>query len=341
MDKYFKELLQEIFLLLSVLVLIILVGTFGIRLIEGWPLLDCLWHVIITISTVGYTEIHPLSRAGKIFTMLLILTALGTYAYAATKIAYLLLEGEFRKLISRKRMDMAISKLKDHVIICGLGRTGFAAAKELYREKIPFVAVEKDESSIKRAVDVFKELRYIAGDATEDQNLQRAGISRARTIIITTPSDADTLFITVSAKNLNPKIRVVARVSDERNVQKLKAAGADEVISPNIIGGIRMASVAVRPDVVSFLDIITKQGDVSLRLEELKIPQHSPFCGRLLGNLKLPERTGVLVVAIKRRDGSFIFNPSSKTMILPQDTLIAIGNAEQFQKLRDLIAGRA
>jgi len=317
----------------------VIAATVGIKFIEGWPWLDSLWHVVITISTVGYGEIHPLSPAGRLFTMAVIAVALGVFAYGASTVASMIFEGELQKFFTVKRMEKMVAKLKNHTIVCGAGRTGQAAIKELWREKVPFVVIDRDEERIREIKETYPDLTYVLGDATQDEVLMKAGIKFASNLIVATASDADNLFITLSAKNLNPKIRIVTRANREENVIKLKRAGATEVILPNVIGGIRMASLAIRPSVVSFLDIVTHHGEIDLRLEEIRVPKNSPFHGKLLKDLDIPKKTGVIVIGIQRSDGSFILNPTSTTMVLEGDSLIIIGTKSQSEKLKKLVKG--
>ncbi|WP_457679962.1 potassium channel family protein [Thermovibrio sp.] len=325
--------------ILSILFALVVISTVGIKLIEGWSWLDCLWHTIITISTVGYGEVKPLSTAGKIFTMVVIVVAFAVFAYGASAVATMIFEGELRKVFITKRMEKMVAKLKNHTIVCGLGRTGQAAIKELQKEKVPFVVIEKDEEKIEEAREKYPNLIYIHGDATQDEVLIKAGVKSASNLIVATANDADNLFITLSAKNLNPKIRIVTRANREENVIKLKRAGATEVILPNVIGGLRMASLAIRPSVVSFLDIVTHHGEIDLRLEEVEVPRGSPFHGKLLKELNIPQKTGVIVIGIRREDGSFILNPTSTTMVLEGDKLIIIGTKEQGERLKRLVKG--
>ena len=334
-----KTVVKKFTWILSLLIGVVLVSTIGTMLIEKWSFFDSLWHVIITISTVGYGEIHPLSKAGRIFTMIVITVAFGVYAYGASTIAYMVFEGDLKKYFALKRLEKMISQMKNHTIVCGLGRTGLAAIQELHREKIPFVVIEKDHEKIDKALETFHNMRYLIGDATDDETLLKAGIKSASNLIITTSNDSENLFITLSAKNLNSRIKIVSRASEESSIPKLKMAGADEVISPNTIGGIRMASMAIRPNVVSFLDIVTRHGEIDLRLEEVKIPPDSPVHGKLLKDVQIPQKTGVIVIGIKRADGSFILNPVSTTMLLKGDTIIIIGTTEQFEKLKKLLSG--
>jgi voltage-gated potassium channel len=325
--------------ILSFLLLLVIFSTLGIMFLEKWSFLDALWHTIITISTVGYGEIHPLSTSGRIFTMLVIVVAFAVFAYGASAVAAMIFEGQLRKIFVIKRMEKMASKLKNHTIICGLGRTGQAAIKELWKEKIPFVVVEKDESKIEEARENYPNLIYILGDATQDETLIKAGIKSAANLIVATADDADNLFITLSAKNLNPNLRIVTRANREENVLKLKRAGATEVILPNVIGGLRMASLAIRPSVVTFLDIVTHHGEIDLRLEEVRVLKGSPFHGRLLKDLEIPKKTGVIVIGVRRKDGSFILNPTSTTMVLEGDSLIIIGTREQAEKLKSFVKG--
>ncbi len=331
--------LRKFFTILLLLVLIVIISTLGIMFIEKWTFLEALWHVIITISTVGYGEIKPLSPAGRIFTMILIIVSFTFFAYGAFTVASMIMEGELKRFFIIKRMEKLAMKLKNHTIVCGLGRTGQAAIKELWKEKVPFVVIEKDESRIEEAKEKYPNLIYILGDATEDETLIKAGIKSAANMIVATANDADNLFITLSAKNLNPNLRIVTRANREENVIKLKRAGATEVIMPNVIGGLRMASLAIRPSVVSFLDIVTHHGEIDLRLEEVKVPKGSPFHGKLLKDLEIPKKTGVIVIGVRREDGSFILNPTSTTMILEGDSLIIIGTREQAEKLKRLVKG--
>ena len=339
-EAAYRDTVKKFTKILTSLILLVVISTVGIKLIEGWDWLDCLWHTIITISTVGYGEVKPLSPLGKIFTMTVIVVAFATFAYGASTVAAMVFEGELKKVFTVKRMEKMVTKLKNHTIVCGLGRTGQAAIKELYREKIPFVVVEKDEARIEEAREKYPNLIYIHGDATQDETLIRAGVKSAANLIVATANDADNLFITLSAKNLNPRIRIVTRANREENVIKLKRAGATEVILPNVIGGIRMASLAIRPSVVSFLDIVTHHGEVDLRLEEVEVPKGSPFHGKLLRDLDIPRKTGVIVIGIRREDGSFILNPTSTTMVLEGDTLIIIGTKEQAEKLKKLVTSK-
>ncbi|WP_049767030.1 potassium channel family protein [Thermovibrio ammonificans] len=223
-EAAYRDTVKKFTKILTSLILLVVISTVGIKLIEGWDWLDCLWHTIITISTVGYGEVKPLSPLGKIFTMTVIVVAFATFAYGASTVAAMVFEGELKKVFTVKRMEKMVTKLKNHTIVCGLGRTGQAAIKELYREKIPFVVVEKDEARIEEAREKYPNLIYIQGDATQDETLIRAGVKSAANLIVATANDADNLFITLSAKNLNPRIRIVTRANREENVIKLKRA---------------------------------------------------------------------------------------------------------------------
>ncbi|WP_456396221.1 potassium channel family protein [Desulfurobacterium sp.] len=339
LDYLRKNVVRKFLRILLLITSVVFFSTIGIMVIEKWPFFDALWHVIITISTVGYGEIHPLTEAGKVFTMLIIIIAFSVYAYGASTIAYMIFEGDLKKYFALKRLEKMISQMKNHTIVCGLGRTGLAAIQELHKEHIPFVIIEKNHEKINKILETYHNIRYIVGDATNDEILMKAEIKSAANLIITTSNNSDNLFITLSAKNLNPGVKIVARASEEASIPKLKMTGADEVISPNTIGGIRMASIAIRPNVVSFLDIVTRHGEIDLRLEEVKIPDDSPVHGKLLKDVQIPQKTGVIVIGIKREDGSFILNPVPTTMLLKGDTIIIIGTTEQFEKLKKLING--
>ena len=336
-DSY-NKILRKFFLMFFLLVGIVLISTTGMMLIEKWPFMDALWHTVITISTVGYGEVRPMSTLGRVFTMGVIITSFALFAYGVSVIVSMIMEGELKKIFIVKRMEKMARKMRNHTILCGVGRTGQSALKELWREKVPVVVVEKDEGKIEEVKQNFPGIVYIHGDATQDEVLIKAGVKTANNLIVATANDAENLFITLSAKNLNPRIRIVARANREENVLKLKRAGATEVILPNVIGGLRMASLAVRPNVVSFLDIVTHHGEIDLRLEEVVVPKGSSFHGLLLKDLEIPRKTGVIVVGIKRKDGSFILTPTSTTMILEGDTLIIIGTREQAESLRKMVS---
>src|SRR5262249_31534372 len=229
------------------------IGTLGYHFLEGWSLLDALFMTVITMATVGYGEIHPLSQNGRIFTIFLILGSVATVGYAVSVIGAFIIEGELYQAIRGRRMDRRITSLRDHIIICGGGHVGKYVVQECFKTRTPFVLIEQDQDALQDVGEV-GDLLHLQADATEDETLRLAGIDRARGLVATLGDDKDNVFIVLTARALNPKLRIVGRVIEEKNAEKLRKAGADEVVSTNAIGGLRIASVMLRPAVVTFLD---------------------------------------------------------------------------------------
>ena len=323
---------------ISLLILVILGGTAGFILLEGWPFLDALFMTVITLSTVGFREVHQLSSGGRIFTILLIISGLGVFIFSLTAISTCILEGHFSGLVRRRRMERKIQGMNNHFIICGKGETGEHIIKEFQRAHVPFVIIEKDKEEIEK-LDASPEMMFVEGDATEDEVLFKAGIKRAQGLVTALPLDTDNLFVVISARHINPRLRIVARATDETALYKMKTAGADNVISPNTIGGLRMASIMLRPTVVAFLDVMSKgAGDVSLRLEESIIPAGSHLDNKTLIEAKIPQKTGLMIIAIKKKgETSFLYNPTSAATLSVGDTLIVLGNLGQVDRLHQYI----
>lgn len=307
-------------------------GTLGYALLEGWGLLDALYMTVITMATVGYAETRPLSDAGRVFTIGLIVTSLVLAGYAVSTLAAFVVEGEFYRLIRERRMDQRIARLNDHIILCGGGRTGLHIANEFYQTRTPFVLIEQDPAAL-QALQQIGDIPYLQGDATQDETLRLAGIERARGLVAALGEDKENVFIVLSARALNPRLRIVARVSDEANASKLRKAGADEVVSPNAIGGLRMASVMLRPAVVTFLDEMLHVPDQTLRVDEVHADRVPDAVGKTLGDLDIPRRTGMLVMAIRSRETGYRFNPAPETVLQAGDILIVVGTPEQIAML--------
>lgn len=307
-------------------------GTLGYSLLEGWGVLDALYMTIITMTTVGYGETRPLSDAGRWFTISLIITSIGLAGYSVSTLAAFIVEGEFYRIIRERRMDQRIANLSDHLILCGAGRTGHYIAEEFYRTHTPFVVIEYDDDVLEAARQI-GDFPYLKADATQDETLRLAGIERARGLVAALGEDKDNVFIVLSARALNPRLRVIARVSDEANASKLIKAGADEVVSPNMIGGLRMASVMLRPAVVSFLDEMLRVPDQTLRVEEVHVERIPRVIGKTLGEADIAKRTGMLVMAIKSVDSGYRFNPGASTVLRASDVLIVVATPEQIAAL--------
>ncbi len=321
------------FLLLTVLVVS---GTSGYMAIEGWSLVDALYMTIITISTVGFREVADLSVIGKLFTIALIISSVGIFAYAVTLIGNFIIEGQFNFIGRRRRMERKIASLKNHYLICGCGKIAEEVISEFRKSKLEFIVIDNNASeNLAKENDT---TTYLDSDPTSDDTLNEAKIDQAKGLISCLPTDKENLFVVISARNLNHNLKIVSLATEETTKNKLLKAGADNVILPEVIGGKRMASMILRPQVLSFLDVMTTpaQEEVSLRLEELNVNKKSSCANLSLKKAQIPQKTGVLVVAIKKKSG-FIYNPSSSTNLEPNDTLIGLGKDEQLQKLKEIL----
>lgn len=315
---------------------VFIIGIVGYMVIEGWSFFDACYMTVITLATVGYGEINTLNAAGRIFTMFLILGGMGVLLYVVSTFTAFFVGGELKDILRRRKMEKSIDSLNEHYILCGAGRTGSVVIEELMATKRNFVVIEKNTELVRK----FAEMGCLCmeGNATEDEVLLEAGVKRARGLIAMLSTDSDNLFVVLTAKGLNPNLRVVARIIDESAAVKFKKAGADAVVSPNYIGGLRIISEMVRPQVVSFLDIMMREKEGALRVEDVKIPDSSHTVGKTLAELNIPEKTGLIVLAVKNMNSStYQFNPTSHKKIEKGDYLIVMGSVDQLAKLRDLI----
>jgi voltage-gated potassium channel len=319
----------------GVLVSLIVVGTVGYRLIEGWEIIDCLYMTIITIATVGFKEVGPLSTGGKIFTMALIVTSLGSLAYVGTSIARFVFDGDLANYIKTYKVDKKIAKLKNHVIIVGYGRNGEQAAVELAEHGVEFVIIDKRDTVISR-IREDRELLYIKGDATHEEVLEQARIYDARALIATTPNDADNVFVVLTARSMNPGMTVISRASEMGSQMKLKRAGATNVIMPERIGGQRMAKLVHQPDVVEFLEYILLQKTQDVNLEEVSCRNLSQqYVGKSIQDLKVREVSGANIIGIKTGGARYIFNPDPKMIVSRNDQLFVLGSPGQIKKMKE------
>jgi len=313
---------------------VIILGTFGYVLVEGWGLFDSFYMTIITLTTVGYEEVHTLTTRGRFFSIVLMLTGVGTMFYTFGVVARVLLEGELRNILGRKRLNKKIEGLKNHYIICGYGRMGRIICEELTRHRAPFLIIEGTPEIV---ATMDKELLVLQGDATQDAILKDAGIDRARGLISVLSSDADNLYVVLSARGLNPKLRIVARASQEGSSQKLLRAGADSVVSPYYIGGLRIAHSLLKPAVVDFIEFATRSENLELQMEEFRVDQNSRIIDLSLHESGIRKDLGVIIVAIKRENGEMEFNPTSTSIIRKGDTLIAMGQVQQLHAMEKLV----
>lgn len=323
---------------LLIILLANLVGVIGYQVIEGWNLTDSLFMTVITLATVGYGETHPLSPAGRIFTISLILLGVGGLTYGITAATAFVVEGSLTGIIGRKKMETDIKKLKDHIILCGLGETGRYVAEELLKVRVPFVIIDRVRDRIKQ-FEKIGSILYIEGDATADETLLQAGIHEAKGLVTALPQDPDNLFVTLTARGLNPKLRIVAKLVEPQSRPKLVKAGADSIVCPDSIGGLRMASEMIRPTVVSFLDRMLRASGDAARVEEAKIPAGSKFINLTLSESRIYDKTGLVVIAVAR-DGNFELNPAPNTQLREGDGLIVCGSVEQLQRLRGLVVSK-
>lgn len=306
------------------MVVITIIGTIGYLLL-GLSFIDALYMVVITISTAGYKEVGEFGTAERAFTMVLLLTGVGAALYTFSVVLEALVEGHLSTRIWRRRMERRISRMSSHVVVCGWGRVGKSVSQEITAREQDVVLVD---NVAERFVDA--DCPYIIGDATFDDTLLSAGVERARVLVAALTSDADNLFVTLSARKLNPSIFIIARARYHGAADKLLQAGADRVVNPQEIGGARMAAFALQPNVAEFLDVVVHEGGIEFRLEELVVPDGSPLAGQTLRESHLRDRTGALVLAIRDEGGRFKTNPDPATVLDPGDVLIAIGTGEQL-----------
>jgi voltage-gated potassium channel len=308
-------------------------GTVGYMLIERWSLLDSLYMTAITVGTVGFSEVHPLSAAGRIFTILLILAGVGALGFAFGQLVEFILEGHLTNILEVRRMDKLLAELKDHTIVAGLGRVGSVTARTLADEGAAFVVIDSSPEAIRAAAD--KGWVVIEGDATEEETLARAGIERAAAVVTALSGDAQNLFVTISARSLNSSAFIVARSEHESTEAKLVKAGANRVITPNVIGGRRMASMVLHPTVNDYLDIVSGAQGVEFRLQEVELDSDSSYVGQTLAEARIRESTGAQVVAILNPDGTVDANPHAATRLVSGQRLVVLGSVDQVAVLTE------
>ncbi len=325
---------------IAVFVLLVTIGSASYMRVEGAALEDAIYMTVITLTAVGYQEVFPLSPEGRALTMGILflgITWMGTWFALITSF---LVELDLTDVLRSRRMSRRIEALESHVIVCGAGRTGRRVVDELERSGAPWVVIEHDEDELERLRGLYPEGLWIQGDATHDDTLIEAGLDRARGLVSCLTADTDNLFVCLSARDLRPDVPIVARASESETMDKLYRAGATHVVSPILSGGTRMASVLLRPSVVSFLDIATHSSEMSLRMEQMQATSRR-VVGQTLADAKIPQETGLIVIAVRKEgagDG-FHFNPASDTRIEEGDDLIVLGTDEQIDGLREYLSG--
>ncbi len=317
----------------------IIIGIGGYILLEGYNFVEAFYMTMITITTAGYMEVHPLSNAGRIFTSFYLVTNIGIFFYGATAIVGLVIEGEFRNFYKNYNVKKKIGELSNHVIVCGYGRNGKQVCLELKDDRHPFLIIEKRENIVEE-LKQNQDTLFIDGDATEEEVLIEAGIKTAKAIITTLPEDPDNVYVVLTARELNPGITIISRASNESSVNKLKRAGANNVIMPEKIGGAHMAALVMKPDIMEFIAELTGQSsDISLTFEELSLQDISKeFVGRTIRDLDIRNKTGANIIGLRMADGEFVINPLPETELNKNTKLIALGNSNQIVAMRKLIA---
>ncbi len=325
---------------LSLLLIILLIGggTLGYREIEGWGWLDSLFMTVITLSTVGYQTVHPLDRAGLFFTMVLIVVGVGALGYAIATLSEMILEGHLQSFLGGRKMERMIEKLENHVIVCGFGRIGTLTAASLAERGIPFVVVEENPDLVKEAVS--RKFLSVMGNATEEGVLGKAGIGRAQALLVTLSTRvADAAYIVMSSRIDHPGLTIIAMANDPRTEAKLLKAGANKVVSPFILGSNRMVMALTQPTLLDVMDIVTTRDGMGLTFEELVVPELSPFCDLSIAEIGKKFGFRSHIIAIRPVGGKNFVLPTAQTVLRALDQIVLIGSREEFDRIREVMAG--
>ncbi|MBF0481852.1 MAG: potassium channel protein [Desulfovibrionaceae bacterium] len=320
---------------IAALSLIFMLGVAAFMLVEGWKFFDSLYMVVITLSTVGYGEVLPLSTDGRIVAMLLILSGVGTFFYLIGAFTKMLVEGNLHMFLGRRKVRKQIEKMHGHVIVCGYGRLGRVVVADFLKEGIGVVVVEREPEVVSQLQE--REIPHIDGDATDDETLAAAGIGRARALAACLTQEAANVYVTLTARQLAPDLYIVARADEPRHIQRLERAGANQALIPHLYGGHRMAQSILRPSVVNFLEIAIRGDDLGLQMEELKIGPNSRLAGKNLADSPIRADFDLIVIAIIKTGGTMNFNPGHATVLENGDTLILVGSREHLSSLEALL----
>jgi voltage-gated potassium channel len=331
-----NRLTRRFILIVVAIVTTLSIGTVGFTVIDGYPLFDAFYMTLTTMTTVGYGEIHPLSHAGRIFNSFLIVFGVTTIFIAIGAMTQTIIELEFGDASGKRRNKRMIDNLKNHYIICGFGRVGRGAASELGHAGVPFVVVDIDPDRVERAMH--EGMLAVAADSTQDETLRRVGIERARGLVAALATDADNLFVLLSAKGLNPGIYVATRAAEEGAEAKMRRAGADAVFAPYAMTGHRLAQSLLRPHVVQFLDFTTKDVGEDIAIEQVRVSATSEMVSKTIKEMQLRKEVGVIVMAIRKESGEMVFNPPAETAVQGGDFLIVMGRPGNLRTLETLLA---
>ncbi|MBL0133504.1 MAG: NAD-binding protein [Chitinophagaceae bacterium] len=314
---------------------IILIGIIGYMVIEDFNFVEALYMTTISVTTAGFTEVRPLTDAGRLFTIFLLITSWGSFAFALTRITQYIISGEINKYFKIRRIMGAIDKLDKHVIVCGYGRNGHQAAQTLGFHNEPFVVIENNTDILEKAAAENPEVLILHGDGTYDDVLRKAGIAKAKALITTLPVDAHNVFIVLSARSLNPDIQIISRASESNTYPKLIKAGANSVIMPDKIGGTHMATLISKPDVIEFIDYLSGEEGESIHIESVSYDQlPENIRGRALNDIMNWKKTGVNCIGIKDIDGKFVINPPDETIVKPGMKVLVLGTRQQIQRMK-------
>lgn len=325
---------------LLLILLVILIGTIGYYVLEGWPFLDGFYMTIITIFTVGFREVHPLTPGGQLFTVVLILAGVGTLIYSFTLFGDIVFGGGMSEFLWRKKMGRHISRVRDHYIVCGYGRMGETVVERLSAEGAPFVVIDNQESSLAPLAESGDTL-VLVGDATQEDVLIQAGIKHARGLAALLPTDADNLYLTLTARLINPSLFVLAKALEDEGEKKILQIGANKTVSPYKLGGLKIAQGLLRPTLVDFMDLIIRRQEISLLMEEVVVPKGARIAGGSLAQCRIRQQVNIIVVAIKKPGQDITFNPSPETEIQVGDTLLVLGDEASQKTFQDLFIQEA
>ncbi len=308
-------------------------------LIEDWSLFDAVYMTVITVTTVGFGEVKQLSQAGRFFTIMLVISGMAVVLYVTSALVQFFVEGQIREILGRRKLDKKLSTLKNHFIVCGYGRIGRVICNQFKGYGIDPVVIENDPDLVELMVK--DKTLYVTGDATEEDILLRAGIRRARCIIAVLATDTDNVFLVLTARQLNPKIYIIARASSNKAKNKLLAAGANRVESPYEIGAVTMAQRILRPSVANFIELVFAYDRKDIKMEEIPVSSKSPLAGLNLKDSGIRQKYNLIIIAIKKPDGEMLFNPSFNTVIEANDTVIAMGKSENLKELERALMAAA